>query len=176
MPDNLQAFKAKWFCWHKVSSLSKCLCSRRLGSPLSSYSKSTSRAGSSRGQKTLPQGAPKFSHCKAATQISQIPLHCAAQGPMLPPSFLLCMVTTGAHPSLTASLPGTSSTLLQPSFKKTKNLSLPLRRRMLFPVSERVIPEQPYTCTRPKQMPPPPSPALGSYSEFRAAVAALQCF
>lgn len=45
---------------------------------------------------------------------------------MLPPAFLLCMVTTGAHPSLTASLPGTSSTLLQSSFKKTKSSPFPL--------------------------------------------------
>lgn len=170
MPDNLQVFKAKWFCWHKVSSLSECLCSQCSGSPLSPYSRSTSRAANSREQKET-SGAQKFCHCKVTTQIAQITLYSAAQGPILPPAFLLSMVATGAHPSLTAPLPGISSTLLQSSVKKTKNLSLRPRRRMLFPV-----PEQPYTCARPKQMPPLPPPALGSYSEFRAAVAALQCF
>lgn len=76
MPDNLQAFKAEWFCWHKISSLSKCLCSQCLGSPFSSYS-NTSRAANSREQEeTLPQGAHKFCPCKATTQVSQIPPLC----------------------------------------------------------------------------------------------------
>lgn len=122
MPDNLQAFKAVWFCWHKASSLSKCLCSQFSGSSLISYSGSTPRVANSRGQEeTLPQGAHKFCHCKAATQI---PLHGAVQAPMLPPAFLLSGYWGTSH-TQAAPLPGISSTLLQSSLKKKETSPSP---------------------------------------------------
>lgn len=83
----------------------------------------------------MPQVAHKFCQCKATTPVSQIDLHRAAQAPMLPPAFLLSLVATGAHPTFTAPLPCISSTQLQSSLKKERNLSLPSRRSKLFPFS-----------------------------------------
>lgn len=172
MPDNLQAFKAKWFCWHKVSSLSKCLCSQCLG-PHSALTRAhLGQQTAENRRKLCPKVHTIFAPAKQQPKFPKSPRH-AAQAPMLPPAFLLSMVATGAHPSSQHPCLASPALCFNPLSKKECNLSLPPGRRMLFPVSERVVPEQPNTCAKPKQMPPPPPPALGSYSKFRSAVAAF---